>query len=96
MMAYHWLSSSGTFIGWDGRRSPLLVELPPGGSVTVIWEIHTPAESGSYRLQFQPLIGSEGWVTGDLLTLQVTIHQNPSASCRWSRRFGNMTTPPIM
>ena len=73
MLSYHWLDTFGNTVHWDGMRTKLLVPIPPGGSLTVICDIETPASPGWYRLQFQPLVEGERWIAGDLLTIPVTV-----------------------
>jgi len=76
-ISYHWLDTEGNIVQWDGARSPLPVDLQPGGKVTVICDIETPAKAGHYRLQFQPVIEGMYWVEGNLLTREVTIDPDP-------------------
>ena len=72
-LSYHWLNSSANPVIFDGLRSPLPVPLGADGSMTVICDIETPAETGHYQLQFQAVVEGVRWVDGATLTAPVFI-----------------------
>jgi hypothetical protein len=48
--SYHWRDAAGSDVVWDGRRSRLAREVPPGGSLAVQLALEAPAEPGDYTL----------------------------------------------
>jgi hypothetical protein len=52
-LAYHWKDrATGRTVVFDGRRTALPHDVPPGGRVTVRASVHTLREPGRYLLQF--------------------------------------------
>ncbi len=48
--AYHWLDETGKPVVWEGARSLLETDVPPGGETTLLFEIDTPKRPGTYEL----------------------------------------------
>jgi hypothetical protein len=49
-LAYHWLDHLGNPIVWDGIRTPLPREVPPGGTLELEARVRAPLPPGRYRL----------------------------------------------
>lgn len=60
-LTYHWLRPDGSRYAWDGLRSMLPADLPPGGSADVVFEIEAPRQSGSYLLEFDAVREQVAW-----------------------------------
>ncbi len=60
-LAYHWLREDDTVASWEGLRTPLPDDVPPGGEVTVLLEVETPREPGRYRLALDPVRERIAW-----------------------------------
>jgi hypothetical protein len=75
-LGYHWMSSSGQTVVWDGARTNLPGDLGPQQSVTVNAQVTAPPTGGSYQLRFDLVqegvawFSNKGVVTG---TAQVTV-----------------------
>jgi hypothetical protein len=52
LLSCHWLDDRGNAIVWDGPRTPLPHEVPPGEEVEVDAAVRAPQPPGSYRLAF--------------------------------------------
>ena len=48
--AYHWLDERGNPIVWDGLRTALERQVPPGGRLALRLRLRAPVPPGSYRL----------------------------------------------
>jgi hypothetical protein len=51
-LAYHWYTSEGYLVQWDGERSLLSTDVAPGGSTTVSASVTALGEAGSYILKW--------------------------------------------
>jgi hypothetical protein len=49
-LSYHWLDERGNAIVWDGRRTPLERDVPPGGMLRQALALRGPIPPGRYRL----------------------------------------------
>jgi hypothetical protein len=52
LLTYHWLSPEGALLVWEGVRTPLGTDVPPGASRTITANVHAPAQAGQYQLRF--------------------------------------------
>ena len=60
-LSYHWLDATGAVVVWDGVRSPLPADVPPGGNATVSATVTTPTKAGSYVLVFDLVREGIAW-----------------------------------
>jgi hypothetical protein len=60
-LSYHWLDEHGQPVCWDGVRTKLGRDIPPGGTITADARVLTPARAGSYTLQFDLVQENAGW-----------------------------------
>jgi hypothetical protein len=60
-LSYHWYALDGTVLVWDGERSPLDRDMPPGDSRTVAVGIRLPDRVGMYDLHFDLVSEGEFW-----------------------------------
>ncbi len=51
-LAYHWRDDRGAVAVWDGHRSVLPGEVPPGETVALVARVRAPVEPGIYTLQW--------------------------------------------
>lgn len=49
-LSYHWLSTDGRVVQWEGARTPFAAPVPPAATVVVAAEVMPPAVAGRYRL----------------------------------------------
>jgi len=54
LLSYHW-RKDGEIIEFEGIRSTLPIDLPPGRELTAVLEIRAPLKDGAYELQVLPL-----------------------------------------
>ena len=52
LLSCHWLDDRGNAIVWDGPRTPLPHDVPPGEEVEVAASVRAPQPPGRYRLAF--------------------------------------------
>jgi len=66
-LSYHWMRGDYTAVTstqavvWDGIRTPLPRDVPPGESITLRMPIRTPERSGTYKLVFDLLHSDITW-----------------------------------
>lgn len=60
-LSYHWLDANGNVSVWDGVRTPLPADLPPGGTVTLVANVLAPAVRGAYTLRFDLVRDGVAW-----------------------------------
>jgi hypothetical protein len=60
-LAYHWTSTSGANVVWDGSRTPLGGDLLTGQSVTVSAVVTAPTTGGSYLLKLDLVQEGVAW-----------------------------------
>ena len=63
-LGYHWYSSAGQTVAWDGARTKLPADLLAGQSVQVQAQVTAPQTGGSYRLAFDLVQEGVGWFSG--------------------------------
>lgn len=59
--SYHWLDSLGNALLWDGLRTELPYEVPPGGRVEIDLAVRAVLPPGRYRLAFDLVDESRRW-----------------------------------
>lgn len=52
LLTYHWESSGGVILVWEGLRTPLGGDVAPGASRTVAATVAVPAHAGDYQIRF--------------------------------------------
>ena len=60
-LSYHWTNAAGQVVVWDGARTPLPADVPPGGSTTVAAKITTPLGADTYTLTFDLVREGVAW-----------------------------------
>jgi hypothetical protein len=60
-LAYHWLAPDGARLVWDGLRTLLPGDLPPGGVAEVSLEVEAPRRPGRYVLELDPVREQVAW-----------------------------------
>jgi hypothetical protein len=60
-LSYHWLDAGGKAVHWDGARTDLPRDLPPGQRVTLNARVVAPAQPGSYLLHWDLLQENVTW-----------------------------------
>ncbi len=63
-LAYHWYTSGGQSVVWDGARTKLPADLMPGASVTVQAAVTAPPQGGTYQLRFDLVQEGVAWFSG--------------------------------
>jgi len=57
-LSYHWYDSQGATVVWDGARTNLSADVPPGGVVTLQAQLRAPTKAGAYTLKWDMLRGN--------------------------------------
>lgn len=60
-LSYHLQDADGEVVTYDGARSPLPADVPPGEQVTVRAMVATPVEVGEYVIEWDMLHESVAW-----------------------------------
>jgi hypothetical protein len=84
LLAYHWLSAGGVELVWDGVRTGLGADVPPGGSRGVTATVQVPAQAGQYQLRFHLVKEGVAWLP------QMSAGYPLDAQARYAVRFGNV------
>ncbi|HEX9269456.1 MAG TPA: N-acetylmuramoyl-L-alanine amidase [Candidatus Limnocylindria bacterium] len=63
-LSYHWASSTGATVVWDGLRTKLPADVAPGQSITVQASIRFPSTAGDYRLRWDLVEEGVSWFSG--------------------------------
>jgi hypothetical protein len=78
-IGYHWYYIDGTEAVWDGVKTQLPVDVPPGGQITVRASVTPPPYDGQYYLVWD-LADGDKWVSttansrgGDILVVPVRV-----------------------
>ena len=64
-VGYHWIGDGGRTLVWDGQRSLLPADVPPGTTVTVTVTIPTLTTVGLYLLRIDLVREGVGWFSGN-------------------------------
>jgi len=60
-LSYHWSTSSGTTVVWDGARTKLPTDLAPGTSVQLQASVTAPPTGGTFTLRFDLVQEGVAW-----------------------------------
>jgi len=60
-LSYHWRAEDGSVVAWEGLRTPLPEDVPPGGEIDVVFEVGAPAAPGRYLLELDALRERLSW-----------------------------------
>ncbi|HUQ17138.1 MAG TPA: S8 family serine peptidase, partial [Candidatus Saccharimonadales bacterium] len=63
-LSYHWLTSAGTMVVWDGARASLPSDLAAGQSAVIALPVTAPADAGSYLLRLDLVEEGIAWFSG--------------------------------
>lgn len=103
-VGYHWRDLHGNVVVWDGVRTPLLIDTPPGGTAVLIPTLQAPTTPGGYLFQWDLVQEGITWfqaqgatpliVNVEVLTPYGVLwetHNTPSAMARGSTAVVPMT-----
>jgi GT2 family glycosyltransferase/3'-phosphoadenosine 5'-phosphosulfate sulfotransferase (PAPS reductase)/FAD synthetase len=60
-LSYHWIDKNGTYILFDGIRTPLPRGVVPGGDIVLDAAVVTPSQPGEYSLEFDMVQEGISW-----------------------------------
>ena len=60
-LSYHWLDRHGRIVEWEGVRTPLPADVPPGGELRLPAVVRVPAEPGAYTLRWDLVAEFRAW-----------------------------------
>jgi hypothetical protein len=63
-LSYHWSTGSGATVVWDGLRTKLAADVPPGGTATVQANLAFPGAAGTYTLRWDLVQEGVSWFSG--------------------------------
>jgi SpoIID/LytB domain protein len=87
--SYHWYDPSGATLVWDGTRTPLGADVPPGGQRQVQVSVVAPSAPGPYLLRLALVQEGVGWLAPS----------NPfaiTAQPAYQAKFGAVTLPSFI
>ena len=80
-LGYHWTDATGALVVWDGTRSYLAADVPPGGSQTVQAQITFPPAPGTYVLKWDLVQEGVAWFSSkNVPTFDQAVSVGPAAS----------------
>ncbi len=77
-LSYHWFDRKGRVVVFDGLRTALPSDVPPGNSVKLKASIQAPGREGRYTLEITLVQEGVAWFPerdGDKLTIPVNVAQ---------------------
>ncbi|MGH2490968.1 MAG: hypothetical protein ACRDF9_05610, partial [Candidatus Limnocylindria bacterium] len=63
-LSYHWSTPAGATVVWDGLRTKLAADLPPGQSVQLQANLRFPSAAGTYVLRWDLVHEGISWFSG--------------------------------
>jgi hypothetical protein len=79
-LSYHWNDSAGRAVVWDGMRTKLPGDLPPGATISVQAALVFPAGTGTYTLRWDMVEEGVSWFSGkDVKTFDQPVRVGPTA-----------------
>lgn len=60
-LSYHWHNAAGQTVVWDGIRTPLAADVPPGATASVAARVTAPAAGAGYTLTFDLVREGVNW-----------------------------------
>jgi hypothetical protein len=60
-LSYHWYDRHGRLVEWEGARTPLPSDVPPGGDLLVSAVVRVPAAPGAYVLRWDMVAELRAW-----------------------------------
>lgn len=81
-LSYHWYSGDDLVL-WDGLRTQLPADVPPGGNVTLGATVIAPLDAGSYTLKWDMVYEGVTWfsrVGCSTLDVKVTVDSKPAVT----------------
>lgn len=85
LVTYHWENAGGAILVWEGVRTSLGVDVPPGASRTVTANVLVPAQAGAYQVRFHLVKEGVIWFPRQSAAYPVAV-QSPYAVA-----FGNVS-----
>jgi hypothetical protein len=77
-LSYHWVSSTGQTVVWEGLRTKLSADLAPGASVTLQAQVAFPVTQGTYTLKWDLVHEGVAWFsTKGVRTFDQTVVVGP-------------------
>jgi len=89
-LGYHWSDQTGKTVVWDGLRTKLPVDLAKGQTATVMAQVQSPPDAGSYSLRFDLVQEGVTWFSGR----GVATSNTPATVC-CVKTFGATYQPQI-
>jgi hypothetical protein len=83
-LSYHWVDPAGGPVVWDGLRTALPFDVPPGGELRLDQAVRAPDTPGLYVLMLDPVFEGVAWFSerngGQVLRLPVEVAAAPGAA----------------
>jgi hypothetical protein len=96
-LGYHWVTSAGAVVLWDGLRTNLVADVAPGASQTVQAAIQFPSASGSYVLKWDLVQEGVAWFSGrNVPTFDQAVTVNPAITQSFSASVDASGIPSAM
>jgi uncharacterized protein (DUF3820 family) len=78
-LGYHWTDAAGNVVVWDGARSNLAADVPPGGAQTLQATLTFPPASGTYTLKWDLVQEGVAWFSRQSVpTFDQSVTVNPA------------------
>ena len=63
-LSYHWLTTAGTTVVWDGARASLPSDIAAGQSAVIALPVTAPSDAGAYLLRLDLVEEGVAWFSG--------------------------------
>ena len=60
-LSYHWRLADGSYLVFEGIRTPLPRDLSPAETVNVELKVQVPDDTGEYVLEIDPVLEHHAW-----------------------------------
>ncbi|MHB8632081.1 MAG: N-acetylmuramoyl-L-alanine amidase, partial [Candidatus Limnocylindria bacterium] len=102
-LGYHWVDATGKVVVWDGARSYLPADVPPGGTQTLQAQLVFPPAPGTYTLKWDLVQEGVSWFSGQNVptfdqpvTVSPSSPSTPSAAQSFGASVDASTIPTAM
>ncbi len=86
-LTYHWYAPGGAAVVWDGARTSLPGDVPPGRLFTTDAKVQAPMGAGAYELRFALVKEGVAWFDPQPVGLTVSV------TGAYAATFGPVSTP---
>jgi N-acetylmuramoyl-L-alanine amidase-like protein len=96
-LSYHWINSAGKTVVWDGLRTKLTADVPPGQLTQVQADLAFPSAPGTYTLRWDLVQEGVSWFSGKGVRMaEQSVSVQPYVAPFFGASLGVDQTPATM